>query len=104
MIVDKVVDEDYFDDSKGGSDDDVDENAVFEPLADVEKKTITLYKAVNLAGIWRAGAGKQMALNFQFQSLAAVISKRAMWLVYLDSLSCGWYQLIDFIHDPVKAA
>ena len=42
-----------------------------------------------------------MALNFPFQSLAAVISKRALWLVYLDSISTGWYRLIAFIHDEL---
>lgn len=102
LIVDCEVPEDYFDDKKGSEDDVDEENTVYDPLANIEKKTIKLYKAVNLVGIWRARAGKQMALNFPFQSLAAVISKRAAWLVYLDSLEFG-YKLTDLIHDELLA-
>ena len=64
---------------------------------DVQKKKINLYRAQNLAGIWKVRSTKQAALNFPFQSLAAVISKRALWLVYLDSQRCG-YKLVNFIH------
>ena len=57
-----------------------------------------LYRNCNLVGMWRVKASRNAALNFPFQSLAAVISKRALWLIYLDSLKLG-YKLICFVHD-----
>lgn len=59
------------------------------------KKT---YRNCNILGMWRVKSSRNAALNFPFQSLAAVISKRALWLVYLDSLKRG-YKLVCFIHE-----
>ena len=53
LIVDCEVPEDYFDDKKGEDDDVNEENTVYDPLATIEKKTIKLYRAVNLVGIKR---------------------------------------------------
>lgn len=71
---------------------------VDEVVREAQQKKITRYKATNLVGITRVDATKQAALNFPFQSLAAVISKRALWLVFLDSQDRG-YKLINFIHE-----
>ena len=59
-----------------------------------------LYKNSNLLGMWRVRCSRNAALNFPFQSLAAVISKRALWLTYLDSLRLG-YKLVCFIHEHI---
>lgn len=99
-MIDCVVDADFFDKKSSGEGDDDDENLTVEQLREkVEKKKMNLYKACNLAGIWRVRSSKQAILNFPFQSLAAVISKRALWLVFLDSIRCG-YRIVNFIHDP----
>ena len=63
-----------------------------------EKEMVQRYRACNLVGIWRVDCSKQMALNFPFQSLAAVISKVALWNVFLLSQRDG-YKLINFIHE-----
>lgn len=65
-----------------------------------ESETVTRYRACNLVGIWRVDCSKQMALNFPFQSLAAVISKVALWNVFLLSQRDG-YKLINFIHESI---
>lgn len=97
-MIDCVVDVDFFDKKSSGEEDDDDENLTVEQLREkVEKKKMNLYKACNLAGIWRVRSSKQAILNFPFQSLAAVISKRALWLVFLDSIRCG-YRIVNFIH------
>ena len=98
-MIDCVVDADFFDKKPSTEgDEDEDDNLTVEQLREkVEKKKMNLYKACNLAGIWRVRSSKQAILNFPFQSLAAVISKRALWLVFLDSIRCG-YRIVDFIH------
>lgn len=97
-MIDCIVDADFFDKKSSGEEDDDDENLTVEQLREkVEKKKMNLYKACNLAGIWRVRSSKQAILNFPFQSLAAVISKRALWLVFLDSIRCG-YRIVNFIH------
>lgn len=58
------------------------------------------YKNSNLVGMWRVKSTRNAVLNFPFQSLAAVISKRALWLVYKDSLVQG-YKITNFIHDEI---
>lgn len=107
--VDCVVDADYFEKKKIKSqeeDDDelaeaADQEMTLEALKkDVQKKKMNLYRVTNLAGITKVRGTKQAIMNFPFQSLAAVISKRALWLVFLDSLDRG-YKLIDFIHDEL---
>lgn len=98
--LDCVVDADIFDKKKSSSkEEEEDENLTITELKEqVQKKKINLYRAQNLAGIWRVRSSKQAILNFPFQSLAAVISKRALWLVFLDSIQRG-YKLVNFIHD-----
>jgi hypothetical protein len=63
-----------------------------------EAEMVQRYRACNLVGIWRVDCSKQMALNFPFQSLAAVVSKVALWNVFLLSQRDG-YTLNDFIHE-----
>lgn len=103
--LDCVVDADIFDKKKNKAkteEDNSNENLTLAELQEqVEKKKVNLYKAQNLAGIWRVRGSKQAILNFPFQSLAAVISKHALWLVFLDSLKRG-YKLVNFIHDPIE--
>ena len=97
-MIDCVVDADFFDKKSSTEGDDENENLTIEQLREkVEKKKMNLYKACNLTGIWRVRSSKQAILNFPFQSLAAVISKRALWLVFLDSIRCG-YKIVNFIH------
>ena len=104
-MLDCVVDADIFDKKKKSSikeDGEDEENLTIEELKEqVQKKKVNLYKAQNLAGIWRVRSSKQAILNFPFQSLAAVISKRALWLVFLDSIKRG-YKLVNFIHESAK--
>lgn len=69
-------------------------------LQQLEEPTVKRYEAWNLVGIHRGDASRQAALNFPFQSLAAVVSKLALWLVYRDSLKRG-YKLVAFIHDEI---
>lgn len=101
-ILDCVVDADIFDKKKKSSikeEGEDDEDLTISDLKEqVQKKKINLYRAQNLAGIWRVRSSKQAILNFPFQSLAAVVSKRALWLVFLDSIKRG-YKLVNFIHD-----
>ena len=100
--LDCVVDADIFDKKKKSStkeEGEDDENLTLSDLKEqIQKKKINLYRAQNLAGIWRVRSSKQAILNFPFQSLAAVISKRALWLVFLDSIRRG-YKLVNFIHE-----
>ena len=70
-----------------------------EMLMEAQQETVKRYRAVNILGMVRGDASRQAALNFPFQSLAAVISKQALWLVYLDGLRCG-YKIVSFIHNP----
>lgn len=83
-------------------DDEEDEDeAVYDDSEDNGKSTIKrTYKNSNILGMVRVKATRNAALNFPFQSLAAVISKRALWLTYLDSLKYG-YMLTNFIHDEI---
>ena len=102
--LDCVEDADIFDKKKKSSskEEEEDENLTLTELKEqVQKKKINLYRAQNLAGIWRVRSSKQAILKFPFQSLAAVISKRALWLVFLDSQKRG-YKLVNFIHDPIE--
>ena len=62
-----------------------------------EAEMVQRYRACNLVGIWRVDCSKQMALNFPFQSLAAVVSKVALWNAFLFSQRDN-YKLVDFIH------
>ncbi len=65
-----------------------------------ESEMVQRYRACNLVGIWRADCSKQMALNFPFQSLAAVVSKVALWNVFLLSWRDN-YKIVCFIHDEI---
>lgn len=104
--IDCEVDDDYFDKKKNKKKrkrkDDLEEDEELNTLTDVmeiaEKKKIKLYRTQNVVGMWKVKGSAQAVLNFNFQSLAAVISKRALWLVFLDSLEFG-YKLVNFIHE-----
>lgn len=79
------------------TDSDEESEEVFEDVVQTSQRKKT-YRNCNILGMWRVKSSRNAALNFPFQSLAAVISKRALWLVYLDSLKRG-YKLVCFIHE-----
>ena len=103
--VDCEVDDDYFDKKKSKKKkikEEFEESEELATISDVleiaEKKKIKLYRTQNVVGMWKVKGSAQAVLNFNFQSLAAVISKRALWLVFMDSLEFG-YKLVNFIHE-----
>ena len=63
---------------------------------------VQLYCAYNTQGMRKAKSSYSAACNYPFQSLASCVSKRALWLVFLDSIEQG-YKLRSFIHDEVIA-
>lgn len=87
---------------KEDTDDEDSENLTYKQVLEraAEARTVKTYVARNVAGLIKVKCSKQKALNFPFQSLAALISKRALWLVYLDSIKRG-YKIVNFIHDEI---
>lgn len=61
---------------------------------------VQLYCAYNTQGMRKAKSSYSAACNYPFQSLASCVSKRALWLVFLDSQEKG-YKIVDFIHDEL---
>ena len=87
----KLPDSVFTDDDDESSDDDDD-------LLNSTSDQVQTYRNCNILGMWRVEGSKNACLNFPFQSLAAVVSKHALWLVYKDSLEKG-YKPIVFIHE-----
>ena len=61
---------------------------------------VQLYCAYNTQGMRKAKSSYSAACNYPFQSLASCVSKRALWLVFLDSQEND-YKIVDFIHDEL---
>lgn len=60
---------------------------------------LRLYKATNCAGVTRRKCTFNSACNFNFQSLAAVGAKRALWKVWRDKRYS--HLIINFVHDEL---
>ena len=100
---DVLVDSSKFEGRKGKKEDDDDDDMMEDASAEDERgEQVQTFRAVNLLGMVRAQASRNSALNYPFQSLAGVITKRGMWKVFKDSLKHG-YRLVNMIHDELIA-
>lgn len=70
-----------------------------EDLARFDTNNLRLYKATNCAGVIRRKCTFNSACNFNFQSLAAVGAKRALWKVWRDPRYS--HLIINFVHDEL---
>ena len=80
------------------SEDDSEQDDSEDDLLNSTSDKVQTYRNCNILGMWRVESSRNAVLNFPFQSLAAVVSKHALWLVYKDSLKRG-YKPIVFIHE-----
>lgn len=101
---DVLVDASEFEGRKGKKEDEEDDEDLMENISDEDDKgeQVQTFRAVNLLGMVRARASRNSSLNYPFQSLAGVITKRGMWKVFKDSLKYG-YRLVNMIHDELIA-
>ena len=101
---DILVDASKFEGRKGKKEDEDEDDDVVELVNEEDDKgeQVQTFRATNLLGMVRSQCTRNSALNYPFQSLAGVITKRGMWKVFKDSLKHG-YRLVNMIHDELIA-
>lgn len=96
---DVMVDASVFDGEREGKEEDNEED---DDDLTVAAEKVQLYRNCNILGMWRVRSTRNAVLNFPFQSLAAVVSKHALWKVFYWAWTTKLdVKIVNFIHDEI---